>query len=223
MYLVKTPWWLRAIYPQLIWRMPTQEKIIYLTFDDGPHATATPFVLDILAHYNAKASFFCIGKNVLEHPAIYERILKEGHAVGNHTQHHANGWKVSNHQYFSEIDEAAKLIHSPLFRPPYGRIKRSQIKQLIGSADTQLSNDVSTGAQLNMAQSVYKIIMWSVLSGDFDTTLSASACTNNVLKKTGSGSIVVFHDSSKAWDRLSVALPKVLEHFSGMGYRFAAL
>ncbi len=213
MYLVKTPWWLRAIYPQLIWQMPTQEKIIYLSFDDGPHATATPFVLDILAQYNAKASFFCIGKNVLEHPAIYQRILNEGHAVGHHTQHHANGWKVSNDQYFSEIEEAAKLIHSPLFRPPYGRIKRAQIKQLMRTADSQL----------NMAQSAYKIIMWSVLSGDFDTTLSAAACTNNVLKNTGPGSIVVFHDSTKAWDRMSVALPAVLEHFSGMGYRFEAL
>ncbi len=213
MYLVKTPWWLRAIYPQLIWQMPTQEKIIYLSFDDGPHATATPFVLDLLAQYNAKASFFCIGKNVLEHPAIYQRILNEGHTVGNHTQHHANGWKVSNDQYFSEIEEAAKLIHSPLFRPPYGRIKRAQIKQLMRTADSQF----------NKEQSAYKIIMWSVLSGDFDTTLSASACTNNVLKNTGPGSIVVFHDSTKAWDRMSVALPAVLEHFSGMGYRFEAL
>lgn len=169
--------------------MPTQEKIIYLSFDDGPHATATPFVLDLLAQYNAKASFFCIGKNVLEHPAIYQRILNEGHTVGNHTQHHANGWKVSNDQYFSEIEEAAKLIHSPLFRPPYGRIKRAQIKQLMRTADSQF----------NKEQSAYKIIMWSVLSGDFDTTLSASACTNNVLKNTGPGSIVVFHDSTKAW------------------------
>jgi peptidoglycan/xylan/chitin deacetylase (PgdA/CDA1 family) len=126
MYLVNTPWWLRAIYPQLIWQMPVQEKIIYLTFDDGPHATATPYVLDTLAQYNAKASFFCIGKNVLEHPEIYARILNEGHAVGNHTQHHANGWKVSDSKYFNEIDEAATLIQSNLFRPPYGRIKRSK-------------------------------------------------------------------------------------------------
>ncbi len=208
MFLVKTPWWLRAIYPQLIWRMPTQEKIIYLTFDDGPHETATPFVLDTLAQYNAKASFFCIGKNVLEHPEIYARILQEGHAVGNHTQHHANGWKVSNEAYFSEIDAAAEFIHSPLFRPPYGRIKRSQISRLIDSS---------------RPAKAFKIVMWSVLSGDFDTTLSAAACTKNVLENTGPGSIVVFHDSTKAWDRMSVALPAVLEHFSGMGYRFEAL
>lgn len=223
MYLVKTPWWLRAIYPQLIWRMPTQEKIIYLSFDDGPHVTATPFVLDALAQYNAKASFFCIGKNVLEHPAIYARILQEGHSVGNHTQHHANGWKVSNEAYFSEIDQAAELIHSQFFRPPYGRIKRSQINKLIRVSDSHLSNDVTTTAYSNMEQPGYKIIMWSVLSGDFDTTLSAAACTKNVLENTGRGSIVVFHDSTKAWDRMSVALPTVLEHFSGKGYRFEAL
>ncbi len=223
MYLVKTPWWLRAIYPQLIWRMPTQEKIIYLSFDDGPHETATPFVLDTLAQYNAKASFFCIGKNVLENPEIYARILQEGHAVGNHTQHHANGWKVSNEAYFSEIDAAAELIHSPLFRPPYGRIKRLQINQLMRTTHSKLSNHASTTAQSSMEKPAYKIIMWSVLSGDFDTTLSAAACTKNVLENTGPGSIVVFHDSTKAWDRMSVALPAVLEHFSGMGYRFEAL
>jgi peptidoglycan/xylan/chitin deacetylase (PgdA/CDA1 family) len=213
MYLVNTPWWLRAIYPQLIWQMPVQEKIIYLTFDDGPHATATPYVLDTLAQYNAKASFFCIGKNVLEHPEIYARILNEGHAVGNHTQHHANGWKVSDSKYFNEIDEAATLIQSNLFRPPYGRIKRSQINRLIQSSDPQPSTK----------QAAYQIMMWSVLSGDFDTKLSADTCTQNVIKHTKAGSIVVFHDSAKAWGRMSEALPKVLKHFSGQGFRFEAL
>jgi peptidoglycan/xylan/chitin deacetylase (PgdA/CDA1 family) len=223
MYLVKTPWWLRAIYPQLIWQMPNQEKIIYLSFDDGPHETATPFVLDTLAAYNAKASFFCIGKNVLEHPSIYRRILDEGHSVGNHTMYHANGWKVKDNKYFSEINQAAALIESNLFRPPYGRIKRSQIKQLKQTTNAQLTSAVSTDRSSIIKQSAYQIIMWSVLSGDFDTTLSAAACTRNVLENTGPGSIVVFHDSTKAWDRMSVALPTVLEHFSGMGYRFEAL
>lgn len=213
MYLVKTPWWLKAIYPKLIWQMPIQEKVIYLSFDDGPHEKATPFVLDTLACYNAKASFFCIGKNVLELPAIYERILNEGHSVGNHTQHHSNGWKVSDEAYFSEIDQAATLIQSNLFRPPYGKIKRSQICKLMST----------TNAQTNFEQSAYTIIMWSVLSGDFDTTINAAACTNNVLKNACPGSIVVFHDSTKAWDRMSVALPAVLEHFSGLGYRFEAI
>jgi peptidoglycan-N-acetylglucosamine deacetylase len=221
MYLVKTPWWLRAIYPQLIWQMPDQEKIIYLTFDDGPHANATPFVLDTLAEFDAKASFFCIGKNVLEHPAIYERILNEGHTVGNHTQFHANGWKVSDSKYFNEIDEAATLIQSNLFRPPYGRIKRSQISQLVQKKHVRSFNAQSS--DLQSTQSPYKIIMWSVLSGDFDTSLSADACTQNVINHTKAGSIVVFHDSTKAWDRMSVALPKVLKHFSALGFRFEAL
>lgn len=203
MYLVKTPWWLRALYPALVWRIPTNQKIIYLSFDDGPHETATNFVLDILAKFNAKASFFCIGKNVQKYPAIYQRILNEGHAVGNHTMHHANGWKVSNAAYFEETKQAAELIKSNLFRPPYGRIKRSQINKII--------------------EQPFQIIMWSVLSGDFDLKLSPEACCNNVLKHTKSGSIVVFHDSTKAWERMSYTLPIVLAYFSKLGYRFEAI
>ncbi len=200
MYLIKTPWWLRTLYPTLIWQIPTNEKIIYLSFDDGPHETATNFVLDELVKFNAKASFFCIGKNVLKYPVIYQRIINEGHAVGNHTMHHANGWKVSNEVYFNEIELAAELIKSNLFRPPYGRIKRKQIHKIINNP--------------------YQIIMWSVLSGDFDLQLSQEACCNNVLNHAKSGSIVVFHDSTKAWERMSFALPRVLAHFSNLGYRF---
>jgi len=203
MYLVKTPWWLRALYSDLIWHIPTNEKIIYLSFDDGPHETATNFVLDELAKYNAKASFFCIGKNVLKYPAIYQQIIDEGHAVGNHTQHHANGWEVSNEVYFEEIEQAAALISSNFFRPPYGRIKRKQINKIINNP--------------------YQIIMWSVLCGDFDLNLSPEACCNNVLNHAKSGSIVVFHDSTKAWERMSYALPRVLVHFSNLGYRFKAI
>jgi len=208
MYLVKTPWWLRAIYPQLVWKIPTEEKIIYLSFDDGPHETATPFVLDTLAKYNAKASFFCIGKNILRHPAIYAQIQAEAHAVGNHTQHHANGWKVSDENYLAEVNEAATLIESSLFRPPYGRITKSQIKKI---------------NQTPLTPKGYKIIMWSVLSGDFDLYLSPEACTKNVVNNTKAGSIVVFHDSTKAWERMHYALPRVLEHFTQLGYRFEAL
>jgi len=203
MYLVKTPWWLRALYPTLIWRIPTNEKIIYLSFDDGPHETATNFVLDELAKFNAKASFFCIGKNVVKYPFIYQRIINEGHAVGNHTQHHTNGWEVSNEVYFEEIEQAAALIKSNLFRPPYGRIKRAQINKIINNP--------------------YQIIMWSMLSGDFDLNLSPEACYNNVLNHAKSGSIVVFHDSTKAWERMSYALPRVLAHFSNLGYRFEVI
>lgn len=204
MYLTKTPWWLRALYPSLIWRMPVGEgRKIYLTFDDGPHAQATPFVLDQLAAYGAKATFFCIGKNVAAEPAIYQRILAEGHAVGNHTQDHVNGWKTDDVSYLNSIATAEQYISSTLFRPPYGRIKRSQIKAL--------------------RQQQKKIVMWDVLSADFDTRLTGEACLAYVLYHTRPGSILLFHDSAKAWDRMSVALPAVLKYFSEKGFRFEAI
>lgn len=205
MYLVKTPWWLRALYPALTWRIKEPGKTVYLTFDDGPHETATPFVLDQLKQYNAQASFFCIGKNVAAHPDIYQRILEEGHSVGNHTYNHVNGWKVSDEVYVSEVAKAATLIKSNLFRPPYGRIKRSQQKKL-----QTLNPKLQT-------------IMWDVLSGDFDINLSAEACLGYVLYHTRPGSIIVFHDSTKAWERMRYALPKVLEHFTKQGYEFRTL
>jgi peptidoglycan/xylan/chitin deacetylase (PgdA/CDA1 family) len=207
MYLIKTPWWLRALYPSLTWRMKGEDKIIYLTFDDGPHETATPFVLDQLKQYNAKASFFCIGKNVAAHPEIYRRILEEGHAAGNHTYHHLNGWKTADATYLQDMQKASTLIKSGLFRPPYGRLTRSQIKAL----------------QTSDQRPKTRIIMWDVLSADFDTNLTADACTGYVLYHTKPGSIVLFHDSEKAWPRMSEALPRVLAHFSGEGYRFEAL
>ena len=202
MYLVKSPWWLRALYPSLTWRIKTREKVLYLTFDDGPHETATPFVLDELQRYNAKATFFCIGKNVAAHPDIYQRILNEGHSVGNHTYNHVNGWKVSDAVYLEEIQQTAALVKSTLFRPPYGRIKRSQLKKL------QTPN------------SKLQTIMWDVLSGDFDTNLTAEACLGYVLYHSKPGSIIVFHDSTKAMERMQYALPKVLAHFSKEGYVF---
>lgn len=205
MYLVKTPWWLRALYPGFTWRLPSKEKVLYLTFDDGPHETATPFVLDQLKQYDAKASFFCIGKNVMAHAGIYERILQEGHAVGNHTQQHLNGWKTKDDLYLADIREASLFIRSGLFRPPYGRIKRSQYRKLLA------------------ADPSFKIIMWSVLSGDFDTNLTPEACLAYVLYHSRPGSIIVFHDSTKAWERMQYALPRVLAHFSKEGYVFKSI
>jgi peptidoglycan-N-acetylglucosamine deacetylase len=205
MYLITPPWWLRALYPSLTWQVKKPGKTIYLTFDDGPHEMATPFVLNQLQQYNAKASFFCIGKNVAAYPAIYDRILNEGHTTGNHTYNHVNGWKVGDDEYLKEIEQASTLIKSNLFRPPYGRIKRSQLKKF------------------KIQNSTFKIIMWSVLSGDFDTNLTPEACLANVLHHSKPGSIIVFHDSSKAWERMQYALPKVLEHFSKKGYTFSAL
>jgi peptidoglycan/xylan/chitin deacetylase (PgdA/CDA1 family) len=202
MYLIKTPWWLRVLYPQLVWRFPGKEKVIYLTFDDGPHPVATLFALEQLKRYNAKASFFCIGKNVLEYPGIYDRILQEGHVAGNHTFNHVNGWKVSNEVYHDEIQKTAHLVKSNLFRPPYGRIKRSQIRQL-KTSDQRLQT-----------------IMWDVLSADFDTRLTPEACLGYVLYHTKPGSIVLLHDSEKAWPRMQFILPRMLEHFTRQGYRF---
>lgn len=202
-YIVKTPQWATKLFASYIWKMPPNaSKAIYLTFDDGPHPEITTFVLEELRKYNAKATFFCIGKNVVEHPLVYKNILNEGHAVGNHTHNHLNGWKTPDSEYLENVLEAKKCINSSLFRPPYGRIKKSQREAL-------MQNDAG-----------FQIVMWSVLSGDFDVNITPEACCNNVLKNTKSGSIVVFHDSEKAYSRLQYALPIVLKYFTEKGYLF---
>ncbi|MBX2930330.1 MAG: polysaccharide deacetylase family protein [Chitinophagaceae bacterium] len=210
MYLAKTYWWLKALYPSFIWNMSRSEKVLYLTFDDGPHHQATPFILEQLALYNAKATFFCIGKNVVQQPDIFQHIIQQGHTVGNHTQHHINGWNTKTHKYIEDVKIASNVIDSNLFRPPYGRVKRQQAKQL--SVIPLTKNKVST-----------KIIMWDVLSGDFDTSISPESCLQNVLKYAQNGSIIVFHDSDKAWKRMYFALPKVLEYYTNKGYIFKAI
>jgi peptidoglycan/xylan/chitin deacetylase (PgdA/CDA1 family) len=184
--------------------MPADEKKIYLTFDDGPHPVATSFVLEELKKYNAKATFFCIGKNVAEYPFIYEQMLDEGHRAGNHTYNHLNGWKTDDAAYIDNVVMAKKLIDSNLFRPPYGRATKFQLQLL----STQYS---------------LTPIMWTVLSGDFDTKLSREHCLKNVLNKTKKGSIVVFHDSEKAYGKVQYVLPKMLSHFSEKGYSFEAI
>lgn len=206
MYLVKSNFLLRSIYPHRTWRQCTKgEKVLYLTFDDGPHETATPFALEQLQLFQAKATFFCIGKNVVEHPGIYQQIVAEGHATGNHTFNHLNGWKTGTAAYLENIREARKVIASDLFRPPYGRMTKEQEKIFL---------------QENPR---HRIIMWDILSGDFDTNISGGKCRDNVLKNAGSGSVVVFHDSAKAFDRMKVALPATLAHFSKAGYTFRPL
>lgn len=182
--------------------IPVKEKVIYLTFDDGPHPQVTPFVLEELKRYNARATFFCIGRNVLANPEIYKRILNEGHGVGNHSFSHLNGWKTKDAAYLDDITEARKYIDSKLFRPPYGKISRFQIRILSGKGFG------------------FKTIMWTVLSGDFDTTVTPSQCLVNVIANSGNGSIVVFHDSEKAAIRMQYALSEVLKYFSERGYRF---
>ncbi|MCB0716586.1 MAG: polysaccharide deacetylase family protein [Chitinophagaceae bacterium] len=206
-YFFKTPWWMRKLYPQRIWKIPVKEKTIYLSFDDGPHPVATPFVLDTLKKYNAKACFFCIGKNVEAEPAIYQRILAEGHSVGNHTQHHLNGWATKNSIYVKDVQMAAQNIESFLFRPPYGKLRNRQAKML----------------RKAFSEKKLKIIMWDVLSGDFDTAVSAQKCGEALRKNAIPGSIIVFHDSEKAWQKLQIVLPAFLEEFSKRGFLFKAI
>ena len=200
-YFIKTPWWLKKLYPKRIWDFGIREKIIYLTFDDGPHPEITPFILDELKKHNAVATFFCIGKNVQANPEIYQRILMEGHCTGNHTYHHLNGWNTKDDIYIKDTEQAAALIQSDLFRPPYGRLTSSQAKKL----------------------KHYRIVMWDVLSGDFDNSVSKEKCLKNVLEKAVPGSIIVFHDSEKAREKVMYALPRVLNFFGGSGYKFLAI
>lgn len=206
-YFVKTPWWLKKVYSSYVWSVDTKEKIIYLSFDDGPHPTATPFVLDELKKYKAKATFFCIGKNVVAEPAIYRRIVDEGHAVGNHTYNHFNGWKTKDDVYLDDVIEAGKFIDSTMFRPPYGRITSFQAKNI----------------QAALKKTFVKIIMWDVISGDFDNSLNGDQCVQNVILNATKGSIVVLHDSEKAFSRLQILLPAILNFFEKKQYRFERL
>ena len=186
----------------MIWNRVSTDTV-YLTFDDGPHPLATPFVLEQLAQYQAKATFFCIGKNVEDHTEIYQQVLDEGHKVGNHSHNHLNGWKTSTEKYIENIELAQPFIHSNLFRPPYGRIRKKQ-----ASGITKLG---------------YSIIMWDVLCGDFDVSISPEKCWNNILQNIEPGSIVVFHDSSKAWDRMRYALPLTLALCQQKGWKMDTL
>lgn len=202
MYLVKTPRFIQNLFPNFHWKIPTQEKVIYLTFDDGPIPEVTPWVLEELEKFQAKATFFLVGDNVKKHPDIFQQVIDKGHAIGNHTFNHLNGWTSENIPYFHNVRRCARLVNSELFRPPYGRLKPKQAQFL---------------------QRHYNIVMWDVLSGDFDPNLSKEDCLNNVTNKAKNGSIIVFHDSLKAEKNLRYALPKTLEHFSALGYRFEAV
>lgn len=199
------------IFSKYTWRFFDTKKEIYLTFDDGPTPEITQFVLSKLKDYKAKATFFCIGKNIKNHPEIFSEIISDGHSIGNHTQNHLNGWKSSNISYINDFLACENVISSKveksqninLFRPPYGKIKKSQAKEILRKG--------------------YKIIMWDVLSADFDTTISKEKCLQNVLENTKNGSIIVFHDSVKAFEKLEFALPKVLKTFSEKGFVFKAI
>ncbi len=202
MFYVSPPFIYKWFLRDAVFRIPTEEKKLYLTFDDGPVPEATPFVLEQLKKYNAKATFFCIGKNVQGNSELYKQVMAEGHKTANHTFDHVNGWKTKTADYLANTTKCAELVDSNLFRPPYGKVTFSQYSKL---------------------KSQYSFVLWDVLSWDFSIETTPEKCLQNVLKNAKPGSIIVFHDSKKAFKNMSYALPKVLEYFSERGYRFEAL
>lgn len=206
-YFIKTPWWLHKLFPSYTWYLPANDKTVYLTFDDGPHPTITPWVLRQLKEVDAKATFFCIGENVVRYPETFALILSEGHAVGNHTQHHLNGWKADTDKYVRDVMQAQEIIGSSLFRPPYGRIRREQARIIKDELQPQ----------------ELMVVMWTVLSCDFDRKFSPERCARNVLKNVEPGSIIVFHDSEKAEENLRGSLPVVLKSLRRRGYKFGKI
>lgn len=218
-YSIKTPNLLKIIFNKWVWSFSSKDKTIYLTFDDGPTPEITDWTINQLQKYNAKATFFCIGKNIEKYPEIFQKIIEAKHTVGNHTHNHLNGWKTSPQDYLTNFTQANQTISnnfnkysksqknstqtSKLFRPPYGKISLKQSKKI--------------------RKEGFKIIMWDVLSADFDTTISKKKCLKNVIENLKEGSIVVFHDSEKANKKLRYVLPKILEYYSEKGYTFKSI
>lgn len=203
--MVKIPFFVPYFYPKRVWHFSRREKTIYLTFDDGPIPEITPWVLNELKKYHAKATFFCIGKNIEENSTIFKQISLEGHTVGNHTFNHLNANKVSDREYIENTLKAEPYFEkgTKLFRPPYGKLNSKKANLLLSKG--------------------YKIIMWDVLSADFDQSISEERCLKNVMKNTREGSVVIFHDSKKAAKNLQYVLPKMLAYYSGKGYKFKAI
>ncbi len=208
-YLVKTPSLIKFVFRNLVWSFSKKEKVIYLTFDDGPTPEITEWTLQELNKYNAKATFFCIGKNIQQHPEIFQKIIENNHSIGNHTHNHLNGIKTTTSNFIKNIEDSENCIqknsnlktqNSKLFRPPYGKMKFSQSKIIKTKG--------------------YKIIMWDVLSADFDTSISKEKCLENVIRNTKNGSIIVFHDSEKATKNLQFVLPQLLEYYTYKGFAF---
>ena len=187
------------IFRNLTWHFRGRANEIFLTFDDGPTPEITPWVLSVLEDYNAKATFFCLGSKVKNNPEIYYQILKSGHVTGNHTYSHLSGWKTPNQKYYDDIKKASAFIDSKLFRPPYGRISPLQLKNL---------------------KKEYQIIMWDVLSYDYHPKTSPQKCLKNIINHAKFGSIIVFHDNEKAKVNLKYVLPRVLQHFTNLGFSF---
>nr|WP_321406340.1 polysaccharide deacetylase family protein [uncultured Carboxylicivirga sp.] len=200
---VRPPQVIRNLFPGTTWRIPGQEKVIYLTFDDGPVEKETPWVMNLLNQYQVKATFFCVGENADNNQYLIQELLNNGHSVGNHAYNHLPAWKCSRSEYFNNIEKARPFIPGNLFRPPHGQLYPWYMKELKSKFG--------------------KVVMWDVLSMDYDKRLSKEQVLSNVTKNVRNGSVVVFHDSAKAWDRLTYALPKSLDFLLEKGYRFEVL
>ena len=222
-YLVKTPKFVQRIFPERVWAFPNNNNSVYLTFDDGPIPEVTPWVLSLLKEYKAKATFFCIGNNISKHPTIFKQILAEGHSIGNHTFNHLNGWKTNTEEYIDNCVAFEEILNTPevlgqddkfnsefriqnselLFRPPFGKMTSKQVEIL--------------------QKKGYKIIMWDVLSADFDKSISKEKCLENVINNIQPGSIVVFHDSLKSEEKLKYVLPKVMDYIVAEKWKCARI
>ncbi|MHC5363109.1 polysaccharide deacetylase family protein [Myroides sp. LJL110] len=200
---------LPLVYPSLTWNINSSKKTIYLTFDDGPIPQVTPWVLKILKDFQVKATFFCIGDNVKKHPDIFKQIIAQGHTVGNHTFNHLNGWETDLKTYLNNLEKCQEILEkdlsstTKLFRPPYGKITREQIKII--------------------QKQGYQIIMWSNLTQDYNLNLTPKACLKKSIKQIKQGNIIVFHDSIKAQKNLTYTLPRLLEYLLDQGYSFSCL
>ena len=200
--MVRPPSFLRWIYPNAVWNLPSEQKVVYLSFDDGPTPFVTEKVLELLEEYQAKATFFCIGKNIEQHPELFNLVKEKGHHIGSHTYSHLNGWKSNSTDYLTDYQKGRELVGSNLFRPPYGRI---------------LLNPLQT------IQNQDKVIMWDILSKDYNKTILPKTILNNVLNNLKPGSIIVFHDSEKAKKNVLAVLPLLLQNLKQQGYAMEAI
>jgi peptidoglycan/xylan/chitin deacetylase (PgdA/CDA1 family) len=209
MHFFTVPSTIQRLITSCVWRREVSQRVIYLTFDDGPHPSITPWVIDLLREYDAMGTFFCVGDNVLRYPEVCERVLREGHTLANHTMHHVKGWRTGTGDYLAEVEDCEEALvsvggsHGRLFRPPYGQITPRQIRALKARG--------------------YEIIQWSNLSCDYDRKLNVSQSLNALVMQSKPGSIVVFHDSEKAENQLKWLLPKFLEAMQSKGYQFLSL
>ena len=202
MLIEQTPKIFRAFFPGVIWQIPQKEKTVYLTFDDGPVPEITPFVLELLEKHAIKATFFCVGGNVCKYPDVFRQIVKAGHQTGNHTFGHLQGFKYSTKQYMEDVEKADTVIKSRLFRPPYGQFRHSQLVKL---------------------KEKYEIVLWDVITRDYNRSIGGEFVLNVVKKYARNGSIIVFHDSIKAEKNLHYALPRAIDFLLEEGYKFDVL